>query len=890
MNRLLAIVSFALWIFSSMGSLAQGSDYEAFSRLDYYTTETEGEIAIFVPESKQEMSITVDLAFEFEFLIKGAVAFPGHYIPVGYPMSRLHSGDNEITVSFYENEKWVDSRKVNVVLRESSPNEVKIDRLTGTMIADGLPFFPVGFYCGWPSSVTMPEEEAVRGFNLLSPYWSIDKKGRKDRLEFMDRCAELGIKVNYNLCSVAGGGGVTSSHGIPMSREEKMKLLRKEVETMRNHPALLAWYISDEPEGQGMPADSLQAAYDLIRNLDPYHPVTIVFMAPKMAIGYKNVMDIVMTDPYPIPNGPVTEVEDYMKVLNGYFQHEKPVWLVPQAFGGDEWWTREPNPAEVRAMSYLGLVNGASGLQYFIRKGPNASPKSSATYGECGEIAQELMELLPCLASGHPAPAITTSQLEIRARAINEGGLFYILVVNTSVEPAGFFLEMAEIDLTLQAQVMFEGRTIEMAEGKIIDMIDGLGTRVYRLDNRQKLDWMNDFHPKNMVVDPGFEHTSSPAIPSACYIGTGFDKGSTAFLDGREKYQGDHSLKLVTPSAGGGLQLSFFGLELDPDCSYTVSVYGKMAPDRLQDEKGCNCGGRKAENSFDLSLGRGEPESFVLTENWKQYSFCTSGRTMQPSLARWYFPGLTLNSRGTAWFDVLQVVPDLEMNNRRGEGEKGRMIELISNHPDKNIFYTLDGSEPTIASEQYITPFPLKQSGTIKAVAVKNGLPAGMIRRDFVVHTAVGSSVSYQKPYEKYTASGDDGLVDGVMATTNYKDGKWQGFHGQDAEFIIDLGEAMPVKSVAMNFLQDLAVWIFLPQQVQVSLSNDGISFQKTMITSSAVPLDKRGALIETFKAEFKEASTRYLKVQAKSIGNCPEWHSGAGQPAWVFLDEVVVE
>lgn len=870
---------------------AQDEKYAAFSRQDYYTTEETGEIAAFAPASKKEMKVSIDLAFEFEFLVKGAVIFPGHYIPVGFPMSRLHIGDNEITVSFYEDDKWVDSRKVNVVLKEDASYAVKTDLLTGTMLSGGLPFFPVGFYSAWPMEAGQLEEETVKGFNLVSPYWAIDARGTRERLEFMDRCAELGLKVNYNLCSVAGGGGVSSSHGKASTREEKMKLLRREVERMRSHPALLAWYIADEPEGQGVPADSLKDVYDLIKELDPYHPVTIVFMAPRMAGDYAGVMDIAMTDPYPVPHGSVSEVAEYVNVLQGLFRYTKPVWLVPQAFGGNEWWTREPSAQEVRAMSYLGLVSGASGLQYFIRRGPNGSPKSPATWGECGLIAQEMIELLPCLASGHPAPPVIVSGKELYARAINKSGLFYLIVVNTSSNPTEFSLKMEEIDLTIQADVLFEHRQVRMADGTLTDMIDGLGTRIYRLDNRMMTDRMKDFSPGNLVVDPGFEQNSSPGIPAACYISTGQDRGATAFLDGRAPFQGDRSLRLTTPTFGEGLTLHFYGLELDPDRSYSVSVMARSAPDQLPKKRGCGCAGGKNSNTFALFLGKGPEEHFELSTEWERYTFSTAEISMESSLGRWYFPGLSLLSRGTAWLDALQVVPDMEVMNRRGDAGRTRVIELASNHMDSKIVYTLDGSRPGRESTPYVQPVPLDRSFVLRAASYdEKGELNGTISKEFRHHPGIGGRVNYVRNYEKYTASGDDGLVDGVLGTSNYKDGRWQGFHGTDAEFILNLGQSRPVNKVSLNFLQDLSCWIFLPRQVLVSLSTDGVNYEKIVMTSTEVPLDKRGPMIETFSAEFVNSSAKFIKVEARGIGNCPAWHSGAGQPAWIFTDEVVVE
>ena len=85
--------------------------------------------------------------------------------------------------------------------------------------------------------------------------------------------------------------------------------------------------------------------------------------------------------------------------LRDQFQFEKAIWLVPQAFGGGEHWTREPTKAEIRAMTYLGLIEGAMGIQYFIRRGPNLNPKSPIAWHECSELALETQAMIPWLFS-----------------------------------------------------------------------------------------------------------------------------------------------------------------------------------------------------------------------------------------------------------------------------------------------------------------------------------------------------------------------------------------------------------------------------------------------------------------------------------------------------------
>jgi hypothetical protein len=150
--------------------------------------------------------------------------------------------------------------------------------------------------------------------------------------------------------------------------------------------------------------------------------------------------------------------------------------------------------------------------------------------------------------------------------------------------------------------------------------------------------------------------------------------------------------------------------------------------------------------------------------------------------------------------------------------------------------------------------------------------------------------VNYLTPYEKYEAGGKYGLVDGILATENYKDGRWQGFHGTDGNLVLNLEQNREVNSVTIRFLQDISVWIFLPVQLTISLSEDGLNYHQMVVLSHDVPLNRRGAMIREFKATFNTSKARFVKVEAKSLGKCPEWHSGAGQPCWIFLDEVVID
>lgn len=68
------------------------------------------------------------------------------------------------------------------------------------------------------------------------------------------------------------------------------------------------------------------------------------------------------------------------------------MWVVIQAFGGPvEHWSRLPTWQEERAMSYLSVIHGARGIQYFLE----GMPFSRAVWAECRKVSLELNYLTP---------------------------------------------------------------------------------------------------------------------------------------------------------------------------------------------------------------------------------------------------------------------------------------------------------------------------------------------------------------------------------------------------------------------------------------------------------------------------------------------------------------
>jgi hypothetical protein len=157
----------------------------------------------------------------------------------------------------------------------------------------------------------------------------------------------------------------------------------------------------------------------------------------------------------------------------------------------------------------------------------------------------------------------------------------------------------------------------------------------------------------------------------------------------------------------------------------------------------------------------------------------------------------------------------------------------------------------------------------------------------FTEHPAMGKpyTLTYP-PSPKYMADGTGSLTDGKHGFENYHV-LWQGFEGEDFEMVIDLGDTIRVGYFSAGFLQDIASWIFWPLSVNFLVSADGMNYNQPEGARSAET--NRGP-VKLVESKFDPVLARYVRVYAKSMITCPDWHIGHGGKAWIFVDEIVVK
>lgn len=218
-------------------------------------------------------------------------------------------------------------------------------------------------------------------------------------------------------------------------------------------------------------------------------------------------------------------------------------------------------------------------------------------------------------------------------------------------------------------------------------------------------------------------------------------------------------------------------------------------------------------------------------------------------------------------------------------------VSLGGSIPGTTVHYTLDGSLPTSAATIYAEPFVVSRTARVRAVGLKDGwsaspiAEAAILQRGFVPETIrLGTP-----PNADYPASGASTLMDGILGTLTFRSSRWLGYRETDLVATVDLGRIETVGTLTVGILETTESWIFPPTSLDVSLSTDGTSFLPTASARYEPPSGSRSPS-QTFLTEsFEPAEARWVRVRLRNLKRLPDWHPGAGEPAWLFVDEILV-
>lgn len=313
------------------------------------------------------------------------------------------------------------------------------------LLVDGKPFFPLGMY--W-TSITEADLALVAKsqFNCLMPYGS----PKREQMDLADR---YGLKVIYSIKDWYFGSRYCPKWIASRADEEPM--VRQRVRQMRDHPALLAWYLNDELSQTFLP--QLEDHQRWVAEEDPDHPTWSVLYQYKEVGNYLRTFDVIGTDPYPIGRKPASMAAEWTAETFRQVERSRPMWQVPQLHNwanyakseADRQRARTPTCDEVRSMAWQCIAEGATGLVFYslydLKRNPDVP--FDVQWAGLQRIVAEIDRLAPALLSAEPAPKIEVLQQPgwLRWIARRHQGTIYVVAVNDGDGEGEFALGLPEL-------------------------------------------------------------------------------------------------------------------------------------------------------------------------------------------------------------------------------------------------------------------------------------------------------------------------------------------------------------------------------------------------------------------------------------------------------------
>jgi hypothetical protein len=301
----------------------------------------------------------------------------------------------------------------------------------GNTIVNGKPFFPIGIYV-YDLSPQVMKDIKSKGFNVV-----IGNGFKADQFDFIHQNGLMAV---------------------PFSTPET-------IEKVKDHPALLAWYLVDEPESGHTP-DKVKEAYEHLKAKDKDHPIGLCHFLYDALEQFKEGCDFTMTDVYPVTKNrdvPMRNVGIHMDRARDVHKNANwPHWTYIQDFGGPDTdggkWA-QPTAAEVRCMTFIALVHRANGILIF-----SYWSKAPEMWSSLGGLNRDVAKIGPWLmAKGAEVPAKSTAdQVQTRARKVGESWI--VLAVNT---------ERSAIDATITIEGLGDVELKSLVNAKRIKSSSG---------------------------------------------------------------------------------------------------------------------------------------------------------------------------------------------------------------------------------------------------------------------------------------------------------------------------------------------------------------------------------------------------------------------------------
>jgi len=269
--------------------------------------------------------------------------------------------------------------------------------------------------------------------------------------------------------------------------EEFKTYIRSKVEEALKLPNLLILFLWDEPECSAFSAKGLEEAYQIMRDVDPYHPVMICNDSLSGLKDFAACAEINGFHPYPpiLKNQRVNDFAEHVVCMDEWRKLlragriKQTVAFLHQGFNYGDYGAvnqRVPNYVELRRQNLLNVILGATGIMQFNR--------CVAQYPELHLGIPHLTKELAYLGKTAIAPtsklSVTVDHEKARSLLREADGELFLFVCNADLTPRRLRISVPGLGRRAkQLHVISEGRSVAVKGDAITDAFDTFGVHVY---------------------------------------------------------------------------------------------------------------------------------------------------------------------------------------------------------------------------------------------------------------------------------------------------------------------------------------------------------------------------------------------------------------------------
>ena len=206
------------------------------------------------------------------------------------------------------------------------------------------------------------------------------------------------------------------------------------------------------------------------------------------------------------------------------------------------------------------------------------------------------------------------------------------------------------------------------------------------------------------------------------------------------------------------------------------------------------------------------------------------------------------------------------------------------------IVYNTNGKLPSVDDQVYTGPITITGDAKLQAGVVVNNKITDVASAAFSINKATGAKLVslLNAPKAPYNKSGNTGFINGILANdSRFSDGEWLAWEGKTIHATLDLGAATSVTQITTRFINSRGSWIHLPTSVEVLGSLDGKTFTRLGLQQN-FDSSKEGALTVSFA--IPPTTIKFLTFIADPVTIIPAGFAGAGNPSWLFMDELIIK